>query len=1284
MGNRTLSKRLAVALLALVAAVCFALGAGFALGRAPAARAEALSVASVEIAEAENNITSSTYPGHYLLTLYFKNASGESLAIDTNAEAGSFTANVTVDDKSAKEFGLYHSTTDGLFKPKTANGSTTITIAFMMKGYVAAGFGNWDDTVAAAAGEPLTLKIPAQTTFYNFTFESDIQLYFYDGKWHKKLPAPMVTTEAASFALGNGAGQNHGLVGADSRRLLVYAWPAGSTSGIKLDYRFEEGDFFSKIRLDGETTDQFSFRKTGGHSADGASPIDFAYAEDETFWGVDARNYHTLTVPAGATFYNIVFANEISLYFYSGEWHTSAPAESATVNGYSINVNNNHLVSGEEYYFILALKNDATEIGISTTFPEEGNFQTNATINGKALSEYGFGLSSKTADNSKLIYFSYDKAKWDTAAAEGMLTLTIPQGTTLKNITFAGELKLYFYNGMWMNAPMQAAPSSYQQATGISVHPTVNHGSTVGGKGLVFYALGASGELTSDRTYPIGDFFQALEWDGGDNPGFALNFRGGNMVSNLEFAKQGTLLDMVYTETASFTAASPAYRTLTVPQGTKLYDIEFAEEIKLYFYDGKWSLETPFDPETDTFSSPVSLLIEPNVNHVNNGGKMTLVFYAELEPGKNIKLQTKYPEGDFFEKITLDGEPTELFSMRLNYHGGNGKTPIDIVYEPDDSFWAETEDTFKTLKIPAGTKLYNIEFAEEFNLYFFGGKWLLQKPVPVGEREYIDINGYAINYLYNHVLNGTRRDLILHFYRNSESQDKVAVAFDQAYPKGDFETKIGFYDSEGKLISDTGLAVGWSKGHMTPGSSAVHLYYDDNDTLWAKTVKDFVELRIDMGAGLFNLKMNKEFSLYFFNGKWQTNRPVTDYEIDEENLDHFTIGELVEVKPAKKPTFLMGQEGDPGVVAGTLTSPLLNSKAYVIEFDMKITTDTYYISFAMNGSGGNLWEAINLLFINKSETLRGVSYLDYINPEGHLPDYLINDYWFEKDVKYNVKILVATDVEDRGALLRLTVDDVVWGELFIPVNEGYQMSELMGNGFVLCVNDGTGAYFGAAEFTNIDTNAPAITLNGDAVIESGAAAEGFAYPVTVSDGIDGTVDYTAEIVSGALSADGKFVENTSYVVRFTATDAAGNIGTKEITFLCKYDVTPPEITFGENVSEGSVNAAVGITQEELLALINASATDNKSSNVTLTYTFPEGMFSDGKLQEGRFRVEFTAKDESGNETVLRVRVVASEQTAPPEKGGCGGCGSIGFGGFGGLGLLLLAGFCAVAVRRRKA
>ena len=1283
MGNTTFSKRLAVALLALVAAVCFALGAGFALGRAPAARAEALSVASVEIAEAENHIEQAAFPSAYLLTMFFKDVSGTSLAIDKSAEIGDFAAKITVNDKSATEFGLANAGEgkSGLFEQKTADGATTITIGFLKKGWST--YGDWA-TFLESNGEPLTLKIPAQTTFYNFTFESDILLYFYEGKWHKELPAPLVTTEAASLALGNGAGQNHGLVGTDSRRLLVYAWPAGSTSGIKLDYRFEEGDFFSKILLDGEPTDKFSFRKTGGHSADGASPIDFAYAEDETFWGVDARNYRTLTVPAGTTFYNIVFANEISLYFYSGEWHAAAPAAAATADGYAINVNNNHLVSGDEYYFILVLKNGENEVGISTSFPEEGNFGTNATLNEEALSEYGFGLSSKTADNSTLIYFSYDKAKWDAAAAEGMITLKIPEGTTLKNITFAAELTLYFYNGMWMNAPMQASPASYQQATGISVHPTVNHGNTVGGKGLIFYAVGANGNLTSDRTYPLGNFFDALEWDGGDNPGFALNFRGGNMVSNLEFAKQGTLLDMVYTETASFAAASPAYRTLTVPQGTKLYDIEFAEEVKLYFYDGKWNLETPYDPETDLFSNPVSLLIEPGVNHVNNGGKMTLVFYAEQAPGKNIALQTKYPAGDFFEKITLNGEPTEKFSLRLNYHGGNGKTPIDIVYDPDDVFWAATEDAFHTLKIPAGAKLYNIEFTEEFNFYFFGGKWQLQKPVPVGEREYIDINGYAINYLYNHALTGTRRDLILHLYRNSESEDKVAVAFDQAYPKGDFETKIGFYDSEGKRIESTGLAVGWDKGHMTPGSSAVHLYYDDNAELWVKTVKDFVELRIDMGAELFNLKMNKEFSLYFFNGKWQTNRPITDYEIDEENLDHFTIGELVEVKPAKKSTFLMGQDGDPGVVAGTLTSPLLNSKAYVLEFDMKITTDTYYFTFALNGSGGNLWQAINLLFINKSETLRGVSYLDYINPEGHLPDYLINDYWFEKDVKYNVKILVATDVEDRGALLRLTVDDIVWGELFIPVNEGYQMSELMGNGFVLCVNDGTGAYFGAAEFTNIDTNPPAITLNGDAVIESGATAEGFAYPVTVSDGIDGIVEYTAEIISGALSAEGKFVENTSYVVRFTARDAAGNTGTKEITFLCKYDVTPPEITFGENVTDGAVNAAVGISQEELLALIGAAATDNKSSNVTLTYSFPEGMFAEGKLLEGRFRVEFTAKDESGNETVLRVRVIATEQTAPPEKGGCGGCGSIGFGGFGGLGLLLFAGLCAVGVRKRKA
>jgi hypothetical protein len=153
--------------------------------------------------------------------------------------------------------------------------------------------------------------------------------------------------------------------------------------------------------------------------------------------------------------------------------------------------------------------------------------------------------------------------------------------------------------------------------------------------------------------------------------------------------------------------------------------------------------------------------------------------------------------------------------------------------------------------------------------------------------------------------------------------------------------------------------------------------------------------------------------------------------------------------------------------------------------------------------------------------------------------------------------------------------------------------------------------------------------------------------------LDGEVEYSAEIVNGELQ-DGKFVKDTEYTVRITATDKAGNQATKELTFSCKYDVTPPQLTFGEKVEEGTLKAPIGCTQEKLESLLGVRATDNKGGDVECTVTFPNGMFKDGKLEEGNFRVNVTATDESGNKTETTVRVRATEtEKKPAEKSGCG-------------------------------
>ena len=404
---------------------------------------------------------------------------------------------------------------------------------------------------------------------------------------------------------------------------------------------------------------------------------------------------------------------------------------------------------------------------------------------------------------------------------------------------------------------------------------------------------------------------------------------------------------------------------------------------------------------------------------------------------------------------------------------------------------------------------------------------------------------------------------------------------------------------------------------------------------------------------MYNASFEKDFSLYFFNDKWMTHKPVVNYEVDLENLPTYTIGELVEVEPAKRESFSLGELGVGDNIAGTVTSGLLNKRSYAIEFGLEMTSETYAVCFTMNAALGNVWEGITLVVRNTPyDGSVGTYFLDYINPETHHDPYVIEDFVPKTGVEYKIRISVAVDKQDRGALLALDVDENRIGEFFIVANEGYGMSEIMNDGFLCCIDSGMDSYYGNATITNFDKNAPEITATVEDV-EEGELASEYDYDVKAVDLLDGEVAYTATIVNGAL-ADGKFVKDTEYTVEITATDKAGNTATETFTFSCKYDVTPPELTFGKDVDGGTLKAPIGCAKERLESLLGAKATDNKSGNVAVSIEYPDGMFEDGKLVEGNFRLSVTSSDESGNETKITVRVRATEsEKKPAEKSGCG-------------------------------
>ncbi len=547
--------------------------------------------------------------------------------------------------------------------------------------------------------------------------------------------------------------------------------------------------------------------------------------------------------------------------------------------------------------------------------------------------------------------------------------------------------------------------------------------------------------------------------------------------------------------------------------------------------------------------------------------------------------------------------------------------------------------------------------------------------------ETVEVKSLRAHYYHNHTYNEVgaegKYSLVLHVCP-SMTEDDVLV-FDKSYGEGNFAEKIGLYDMNGEKIENAGLSVNFETdyaiGDVEGSEGGIHFVYDNPNGLFEKRITDYVELKIPQATTVYNAVFEKDFSLYFFNGKWMTHKPLVNYEVDLEDLPTYTIGELVEVTPAKRESFSLGELGEGDNIAGTITSGLLKERSYSIEFGLKMTSEDYAVCFTMNAALGNVWEGITLVFRNTPyDGSVGTYFLDYINPEAHHDPYVIEDFVPETGVYYNVKITVATDKQDRGALLALDVDGSRIGEFFIVANEGYGMSEIMNDGFLVCVDSGMDSYYGNATITNFDKNAPTITATVEDV-EEGEKADGYEYDVTATDLLDGKVDYTVKLVNGEL-ADGRFVKDTEYTVEITATDKAGNTATETFTFLCKYDITPPTLAFGKDVEDGTLNAPIGCTQEKLESLLNLTVTDNKSENVTVTIDFPNGMFENGKLVEGRFSVTVRAEDESGNEKVTTVRVRATEsEKKPAEKSGCGNA-------ITGAGLSLTA-LLAVGISQRK-
>jgi PKD repeat protein len=161
-----------------------------------------------------------------------------------------------------------------------------------------------------------------------------------------------------------------------------------------------------------------------------------------------------------------------------------------------------------------------------------------------------------------------------------------------------------------------------------------------------------------------------------------------------------------------------------------------------------------------------------------------------------------------------------------------------------------------------------------------------------------------------------------------------------------------------------------------------------------------------------------------------------------------------------------------------------------------------------------------------------------------------------------------------------------------------------------------------------DTSPPVITLTGSALVTIEAGADYTDAGATASDTLDGAIPV---VVANEVNAQ----VPGSYLVSFTATDAAGNAAVEVTRTVIVEDTLPPVITLigsaSVTIEAGSEFADAGATAIDTIDGAIAVVVDNKVNSQV----------------PGSYLVSFTATDAAGNAAVEVTRTVIVEDTLPP-------------------------------------
>ncbi len=232
-----------------------------------------------------------------------------------------------------------------------------------------------------------------------------------------------------------------------------------------------------------------------------------------------------------------------------------------------------------------------------------------------------------------------------------------------------------------------------------------------------------------------------------------------------------------------------------------------------------------------------------------------------------------------------------------------------------------------------------------------------------------------------------------------------------------------------------------------------------------------------------------------------------------------------------------------------------------------------------------------------------------------------------------VEVILDSIYTDAGA----TANDDVHG-MMTPIMSGSVDTSVLGTYTIIYTATDAAGNTGSAtrtiEVVNApDTTAPVVTLTGDATVHVDQDSAYTDAGATADDNMDGAI--TPELASDVDTS----VPGT-YTVTYTATDAAGNIGTAERTVIVDaVDKTAPIVTL-------TGATTVNVEQDSAYTDEGATANDNMDGAIT-----PE-MTSDVDTSVlGTYTVTYTATDTAGNigtatRTVIVVEVVPEDTTAP--------------------------------------